>query len=88
MPNQSRVCPARRAAFVTFRSWVMLATIARKMSGTTATFSSVTYALPIVDRVAVRPFGLPSASGPRFSARMPSRMPAMRAIVIWNPNER
>ena len=42
IPNQRSVWPARRAALVTFRSWVMLATIARKMSGTTATFSSVT----------------------------------------------
>ncbi len=42
----------------------------------------------MVDSVAASPFGLPSPSGPRFSARMPSRMPAMSAIVIWNPKER
>ncbi len=55
--NHSSVWPARRAAFCTRRRFEMLATIAVKISGTTAVRSSVTYELPIVSRVAERPFG-------------------------------
>lgn len=85
--NHSSVCPASRAAFVTFRRFAMEETIASSTSGGTIARSRSTKEPPMVESVSVSQFGSPSAVGPMARARNPRRSPRARPSTIWVPNE-
>ena len=84
--NQSRVWPARRAAFCTRRRFEMLATIAVKTSGTTAARRIVTYEPPILSSVSDSTVCV-SAVAPSWRPRRPAAMPRTSATMIWKPKE-
>jgi hypothetical protein len=79
IPNHRRVCPARRAALVTFLRLAMLTITAVTISGGTSARSSVTNVLPMVSRVAVSQLGSSGPTGPISRATSPRTTPRTRA---------
>ena len=88
MANHCSVLTASRAAFATWASPAMLATIAVKTRGGTAVRSSVTNAEPMVVSVLVSQLGAgPSAvpTCPISRATRPSATPRTSEMRIWTP---
>src|SRR5699024_5138452 len=87
IPNHRRVCPARRAALVTFRRLATEAMIAVMISGGTSACSRPMNDDPMVSKVTVSQLGSSSPTGPISRARSPSPTPRKSAMMIGVPNE-